>query len=266
MRLLFWNVRGNPVSEYVARCAIEHESDIVCLAEHGAVSPNDLCHALRGRYKWVNRAMGCDCIRVFAKDNIDVHEVFEQDRFVICSLRFHAEQYVLAATHLPDRHNHPEPDLRNRCIRRMMVEVADHERATGCNDSIVIGDLNADPYDPELTQLDTFNATPFKEVAMRAPSRLSEGEAFRVMYNPTRLSLGEEPRNYGSFYWSQDQRAMRWHCLDQVLVSASLANKVSNVSYLRNIGDEGLIASVAPIGRISDHLPLLVSIEGEDSA
>lgn len=263
MNILFWNINGNPIVALIARCALEHDVDIICLAEHRGIEPEQLYSELGEHYRWVNRASGCDKIRMFAKDSVTHIDVSESSRFIVCSFVHGCVSYVMAVTHLPDRRNYPTSEERCRILRRVVAELKAYEEKANCDSAIVLGDFNANPFDPELTQRDTLNATIFKGVIKRQATRTSFGEEFPLMYNPVLRFLSEEPMSYGSYYMVGGNPPIYWHCLDQVVVSRSLVDRVTNMVYLREIEGASLMNEVTPNRAISDHLPLLVTIEGE---
>lgn len=262
MNLLFWNISKRPVARYVVQCATEWDADIVCIAEHENVDSDELCKELGAGYRWINSAGGCDVVRMFAKSTVSDIRVLEKDRYIVSTLTCGGSRYAFATTHLPDRRNNPKPDKRCRLIRRMVADIRDYEEKEGVVGSIVMGDFNANPFDPELVSLDTLNATLFLEVVKRLPQREEGGEVFPVWYNPVLRALNEESMSYGSFYMPDGVPPIYWHCLDQVVVSSSLAERVSNITYVRTIGGQNLMAEARPRKSISDHLPLVVAIDG----
>ena len=259
MNILFWNIAGHDVSRHIAACAMEQHADVICLAEHRAVDPRRLCELLKG-YKWVNDKAGCDAIRLFARPTVVVVDQSERDRFIVCLVECERERYILSATHLPDRRNNPTPEKRCRILRSLVAEARALENVHDCTNSIVIGDLNANPFDPELTSLDTLNATLFRDVIARLGKRTSYGRECPLMYNPVLDSLRDDPDNNGSYYVIDGTPPIYWHCLDQVVVSASLAGRVISMRYLREIGGESIVGNAGPRRDVSDHLPLITTI------
>ena len=70
---------------------------------------------------------------------------------------------------------------------------------------------------------------------------------------------------YGSFYYSSGMQSLYWYCYDQVIVRKSLMDKVIAIKYCKSIGKKSLIKDIKPDEDISDHLPLIVTIEGANN-
>lgn len=164
-------------------------------------------------------------------------------------------------THLPDRRSSPNVASRLFEIRALMRRVHAAETQYSCDNTVIIGDLNANPYDSELLQVDALNAIPFKEVLRVHGKRTWHGRDFKYLYNPVLNWLSESTTMYGSYYRATADAEPYWHCLDQVLVSPSLMDSISQFAYLRSIGGEDLVEKRRPKKKISDHLPLFVTIQ-----
>lgn len=169
--------------------------------------------------------------------------------------------FIVAAAHLVDRMSSADPEPRLVDIRKMMDVIHGYENALSINKTIVMGDLNANPYDKELLLPNAFNAMLFKGLVRNKTGRTWCGDEYPFLYNPTIHWLSEELENYGSFYYSGDCANPIWNCYDQALVSPELMDSINSYSYLKRIGNRGLIAKVRPNSNISDHLPLLVDID-----
>ena len=269
MNILFWNIKGNSVASYVARCALENNADVICLAEHLGVRPDVLCSSLGNQYRWVSGVNDSEKNKVILFARSDVRQVSNGQllepfhRCVIWSFECDGEVYNLVALHLVDRGSEPDPNARHHDATMMMAELLRREKQSGCENSIVIGDFNSDPFEAPLVAKDAFNATLF-DVINSHPVRRRYDEEFRMMYNPVVHYLSEETKCYGSFYWGKGFSDLYWHCYDQALVSPSLADRVRDFRYLRAIDEESLLAGVKPKATISDHLPLLLTIGGTE--
>ena len=144
-----------------------------------------------------------------------------------------------------------------------MNDIKNLETSFKCNRTVIIGDFNANPYDDELLAMSAFNSVLFKDEILRSGSRTVDGITYRRFYNPILHYISEDSKMYGSFYHAQGSSTPIWHCLDQVLVSKSLANNVTNMKYIKTIGGTNLITRIRPNSKISDHLPLVVTITEE---
>lgn len=268
MNILFWNIHGCAITGHVAACAYENDADVICLAEHQSVDPKKLCASLGGNYSWI---CGPDDSRskkviLFARNTVKhimSGQLLEQRRYLVWSFECESVRYNLVALHMVDKRSERSSFARLHDAKRIMGDLRNRELQTHCTNSIIIGDFNADPFEPELIAKDSFYAVLFKDVIQKMPVRRRGDEEFKMMYNPVLHFLSEDTKCYGSFYWGQGFSDIYWHCYDQALVSASIVDCVKNLRYIRFVNHEALIPQIKPNDKISDHLPLLLTIEGE---
>ena len=126
--------------------------------------------------------------------------------------------------------------------------------------SIVIGDMNANPFDSEMVNKDAFNAVLFKKVIDERSSTVYSGDAYERFYNPMLNCIKEENESYGTFYYSSGIGPLYWNCYDQILVRKALMNNIEEIKFLKKIKGEKLLNKTKPNDKISDHLPLFVKI------
>ena len=169
------------------------------------------------------------------------------------------KDYLLAAIHLEDRRNY-KPAERIDTIKGLVADIEQTEDLFKCNNTIVIGDFNANPYDEELLSKFAFNAVLFKPIINKSELTNPNSLKRKRFYNPILHYISEDTQMYGSFYYENDYATSYWHCLDQVLVRKSLVNCVNHVQYLKRINTKNLLENTIPNVRISDHLPLLFSL------
>lgn len=259
MNILFWNLGKKKNADLLSECMMERDVDIAVLAEHRNLDRDRMAELLPN-YLIQEGNGGCEKLVLYVKDEVCVSVRREQSRYTVNQVSFHNENFILCGVHLQDRRSDPHSVARLFSIRETVQSLRSVESETGIENAIVIGDFNANPYDKELLQTDAFNATLFKDVILANEHRTWQGNSYRLMYNPILNWLSESPRNYGSFYYSDGPLTSYWHCLDQVIVTKGLIDRIESLQYLRSIGEASLIADIAPSKSISDHLPLLVSV------
>lgn len=263
MNILFWNLQKHNLIKYIIRCLDENDIDIAVFAEHIKVDFRELELTLNKRYHFIEGMGGCEKIALLVKNGIDATVRREQTRYALYTLSFNSQEYVLAGVHLQDRRSADE-NQRIAVIARLKNDIKNLEESSKCKKTIIVGDLNANPFDRELLQMDAFHAVFYKDVIRKSESRRVDAVSYRRFYNPVLLSLSEEEKNYGSFYYSQGSVTPIWNCYDQILLSRALIDNVVEIKYLKTIGQQSLIANVAPKKEISDHLPLLAILNQGD--
>ena len=257
MNILFWNLRRNDLASYIISCLKEYDIDIAVFSEHSMTNFSAIQSITN--YTFIEGMGGCEKIVILVKNDIIVSIKQEQSRYALYHIQVGQLSYVLAGVHLQDRRN-TDTATRIACIGRLVNDIKNVENRCKCNNTIIIGDFNANPYDDELLQMNAFNAVLFKEIIKKSETKTIEGVAYRRFYNPTINFVSENNKNYGSFYYTGGSSSPIWHCLDQVLVSKALVDNIKSVIYLKTIAGGTLLKSIQPNSDISDHLPLLVEL------
>lgn len=266
MNLFFWNLKGNDNSALIRRALVERDVDVAAFAEHGGIDFDALCRGGSGfPYRPVDPIDGPGKVRMLVREGLEVSGVFGQGRYMLATVSGAGWKANIAAIHLQDCRNDPHGAARKETTRRIVADLREQERKSGCLDSVVIGDFNAQPFSDELIWPGMFNATLFKDVVGRIAVKRVDGYSYPFMYNPTLEFFSEAGGNCGSFYSASRPDTFYWHCLDQAIVSPSLADAVAEYVYVREIGGASLMGPVAPNRSISDHLPLFIRIEKRDS-
>lgn len=259
MKLLFWNLNKRDNADLALTCMREEEVGIAAFAEYSGTEFSDDLF-IRSGYHSIGLG-GCDKVKIIAREPIEILDCFEESRFTVLPMKIGETYFVVAAAHLVDRMSSADPEPRLVDIRKMMDVIHGYETKASIGKTIIMGDLNANPYDKELLLPNAFNAMLFKGIVRNKATRTWCGDEYPYLYNPTIHWLSEESENYGSFYYSGDCTSPVWNCYDQALVSPELMDSINSYSYLKRIGDRDLIAKVRPDSKISDHLPLLVDID-----
>ena len=206
---------------------------------------------------------GCDKIRGVVRANLEIDLLREQSRYTMFEASGAGiDHLIIVATHLPDRRSDSDSGVRHEVIRDIVADIQRCESERNPAGTVVIGDFNANPYDRELVAPDAFNAVLFKDIIRQNKSRTWNCKERSYLYNPVIDRLSEEGKMYGSYYYAKSSCSPYWNCFDQALVSRSLVDYIGEFRYLREIGGTSLMSEVRPSTKISDHLPLFVSIEG----
>lgn len=261
LNILFWNLRGNAIEDYVIECIVENDVDIAIFSEFGGIDFNKIENSLGKMYMRVNGVMDDTKVSAMAKVNICISSVQQEKRYNVYKIETVLNKYLLAGAHLEDRRNYETNDRINT-IQHLIADIEKTEDIFTCDNTIVIGDFNANPYDEEVLSYYAFNAVLFKKVIDKNEFTKWNGEKRKRFYNPILHYISEDTEMYGSFYFDSKFKTSYWWCLDQVLVRKGLVNNVINMQYLKNVGSRDLLKKTKiPNDKISDHLPLLVKLK-----
>lgn len=253
-------MKGNAVASYVEECLVEHLIDVAVFSEFDGVSFKEVEAAVGSAYRLAAGKGGCEKVRFLVSRDTSFDMRVEQHRHAIGLAECRGVTYLIAGLHAYDRWN-CDPSLRIDLGGKVMADVWNLSESTKCRNIVVIGDFNANPYDPEMVQPNSYNAVLFRDVIERSESCMYAEKRFKRLYNPILHFISEERKTYGSFYFLDSGKpGPIWNCLDQALVSKALAGKVTNLSYPRTVGGKSLMKRVKPDSTVSDHLPLVVTM------
>ncbi len=261
---LFWNLDKRPLSDRVVRLARTHEVDVLILAEC-AIDLPELLKALNGSggKPYSLPAGASEKIQIMTRfPGPSLVEEFEDPirGLTLRELRIEGLSYILlAAIHLPSRINWNEKDytLASTTIAQSITRTED---ALGHRRTILVGDLNMNPFDPGVVGAQGLNAVMTRQLARRA-ERLVRDKSYRIFYNPMWGFFGDRTEGpAGSYYYRAATPSNHfWNIYDQVLVRPGLMDALEEVRILDSDGTDALLTRNGLPRRSSgsDHLPLL---------
>jgi Endonuclease/Exonuclease/phosphatase family len=267
--LMFWNIGQCEVAEIIGSLCHEYRVDVLLLAE--AVSRGvDVLQYLNTGDSATFWELSTSCpsrVRLFTRyPQSSISPVFDDGRVSIRNLHppVGAEVLIVAA-HLPSKLRSDAHDQYYR-IRRLREDIEDAEQLVGHRNSIVIGDLNANPFEDPMIAADGLHGVMDKKVARRTP-RTVQGRSWDFFYNPMWSRLGDESKGPpGTYYYARgDLVSYFWNTFDQVLLRPSLLpyyNEESLTIISHSEGREILTPNRAGLGS-PDHLPIVVKLSIE---
>jgi hypothetical protein len=181
------------------------------------------------------------------------------------------KKIIVCFTHVPSAFaKYSPPNAKSLAARDLRESVSEIERDWINNDTVLIGDLNMDPFDSAMVDCCGLNATMCRQIALqqtRECGSKDRKQEIRFFYNPMWALLGDRtPDNQpGSMYHSGDfTDSLYWHCFDQVLLRPTLIPFLAerNPKILTRIGSFELLTHNGVINRahFSDHLPVAISL------
>jgi hypothetical protein len=266
-RFMFWNVHGVHTEDVLCRLVTTHQVDILVLAE-SPEEPADLARmlSLNSPSAFWDCPGTCPRIQVYA--NFSPDSVVANPEGKHYSIRKvllpSGVDILLVAVHLGSKLRRKDPtqmmdgrDLAEE-IRKAEAE-AQHSR------TILVGDLNMNPFDAGVVAARALNAVMSAEVA-RTGSRTLGEKAYPFFYNPMWNKLGDAggspPGTY--FYPDSNDVCYYWNIVDQVLVRPDLL-PYFDPKTLRVLDSDGKDSLLSRRGKFtvptpSDHLPLLFEL------
>lgn len=244
---LFWNIQKKPLRQSVGRIAKKRNVDVVMLAECGD-DPIDILASLRdatGQDFEVPFSMGTKTLiftRFPGSRLLDAFNSVDESRLTIRRLTFpDRPEIILAVCHYQSQNNWNEVDQALHATE-LSSDISKVEVDRGHSRTILVGDLNMNPFDPGVVGAQCLNAVMTRGLA-EALSRTVAGRSYRYFYNPMWGLLGDRtPGPCGSFFYPAATPTNRfWNTFDQVLLRPSLMDNLSAVEILASDGVESLV-------------------------
>ncbi len=263
INFLFWNIKRKPLATVVSSLVLNHEVDILILAECD-IDSSVLLGAINrhNRNEFFLLAGLCSKIKIFSRFiEKFVTVLFEANRWTIRRLSLPArEEILLAATHQPSKlHANSIDQFVN--IGSFMSAIRQMEKESGHAKTVVVGDFNANPFESGMVGTAGLHAVMSRQIA-QGLKRTVENEEYDFFYNPMWGLMGDtSPGPPGTYYYgSPRHEAFYWHTFDQVLIRPGLLDRFDHrdIKVLTVCGDISLLsAQGVPNKRdFSDHLPL----------
>lgn len=254
---------------HVAKLAKQYEPDVIVLAEsrYGAIS---IAEALNENSRFLYQAPFSieSRLQFFTRAPPSyVTPIFDGNYLAIRNVRpVLGKSLLIIAAHLPSKLRLGSDEQTALCAR-WSQDIAKAETKVGHHRTVVIGDLNMNPFEPGMVGSEGFHAVSCRSVVARGTRTvLSEERLF--FYNPMWSLLGDGSGVPGTFYYSSGKpMSYFWNMFDQVLIRPELARNFNpgDVEIATTAGDEPLLTSKGfPNKNISDHLPIVATLRLED--
>jgi hypothetical protein len=270
LSFLFWNLAKNERTvPYVARLATTYTVDVFLFAE----CPDDTkplvetLNATRRGVYWmpntertkvrvISRLPETDLIPLFTNIGGDM---------TIWRLKTTDPPFLLlAAAHLPAKVGGlTDADQQSRA-QMVAGEIAEVEDDLDSRNTLLVGDLNMNPFDPGVVSVTGMHGLMTRQLAAKK-DRSYKGVDYRRFYNPMWGLFGDRtPGPAGTYVWDSSVPSnQHWSIFDQVLLRPLLMDRLHNLQILSGDGYHSLLTEQGTpnSAEISDHLPILFQID-----
>ena len=270
---LFWNIsRKRLIQELVELCHA-NEVDILILAEAKQVlSDNEVLQALNsGRdNKYIAPVNASQRLSFFFRypDNSIIPLADEGGIAIRRISPPIGIDILLVALHLPSKLHGSDFDQIFQSVRVSEL-IRENEEKVKHTRTLVIGDLNMNPFEIGVVGADAFHAVMTQNIA-RKGNRIVDGKGRQFFYNPMWGRMGDSSDGPpGTYYYSSGRYAKYfWHTFDQVLLRPELLDYFShdNLKVISQIGDKNLLTPNGISKSYSDHLPIILTLPIERTA
>ena len=279
LTFVFWNLRGHSLETHLAELARVYTIDTFLLAEADGINDARLTAALAtstgGTAYDPLPVLGCRKIRIYSRlPPSSWTNVRDTQDMTIRSLKTPTgKEILLAVVHLPSRLRNNSLSNQAALCGDIAAEIRSVEQQMKNDDTLLVGDLNLDPFDLGMVQATGLNAVMSRWIAAQDTRRLRGGRQYRMFFNPMWHFFGDSKEQPpGTYYYrTSENDCIFWHLFDQVLVRRGLIvplmdNGILEIltGYKDSRAADVSFASASGIPlkeHISDHLPLLFGLD-----
>ncbi len=268
MKFLFWNINKNSAGSVLSQIVSEHEVDLVVLAEcrdEGEILAS-LNSGADDRFHLTDS--GTTRVVIYTRFSRSFIQPEHHDDYLtirrICLTG--RPEILLAAAHLPSRLHRKSDDEQVKIARGASESIRKCEARTGHSRTVLVGDLNMNPFEKGLSSADTLHAVMTRDIAVQK-SRIVLGTEYHFFYNPMWGCFGDTTKGPPGTYYRRKSDLLEyfWYVFDQVLIRPALLDYFDNeaLQILTRCGETSLLhPSGAPDAtRASDSPSVLFTLK-----
>lgn len=269
---LFWNLADNPkTAPCLERLAQSHQIDTLFLAECPDFVAEIAASISRGsQYPYRVSDLGLTKVRGLSRlpsSDFFPHFTNRTGDLSIWNLATGVgggDQLQIAVVHLPSKAGGATQEDQAAVATQIARDIAEYEDREDCRNTILVGDLNMNPYEPGMVTVSGLHATMTRTIADR-PDRVWRKQKYRRFYNPMWGLFGDRtPGPSGTHYWeSATPGNHHWQMFDQLLLRPPVIDRLQQVRILDSDGHQPLVNQRGhPTKKyLSDHLPIFFVIK-----
>lgn len=267
MKFLFWNIKKNSIGRVLSDIAEEHKVDVVILAE--CSDKSGILGSLNAANKNLFHLTDSSETRVviytrFSRRfiNAEYHDKHLTVRRVSMPRQ---KEILLAAIHFPSK-LHLKAGDQGAMASRLSAKVREVESRIGHSRTVLIGDLNMNPFEEGMVSASGWHAVMTRNIARKGKRSINK-EFYPFFYNPMWGRFGDNTEGPPGTYYEKSGSFIKyfWHMFDQVLIRPDLLKSFDNASLqiLTECGSTSFIkrSGIPDDSRFSDHLPLLFALK-----
>lgn len=265
---LFWNLQKNSLQDRLARIVATYHVDVVILAEC-SFDPDALCTTLRQQsgVEFFHPFSLSTKIKIVSRFKPDVFEDRLKEEGTGLTIRQLSvgkpPGILLAAVHFPGKVNLSEND-QTLLATQLSTYIVEEERRLNVTRTVLVGDLNMNPFEPGVTGAQALHAVMTQRIATRG-ERTVRGQSYRFFYNPMWGLWGDRKAGPPGTYYLSSSKPINyfWAMYDQVLLRPELMSSLHALHILDSDGTNLLLtrSGLPDKKRSSDHLPILFTLD-----
>jgi len=253
---LLWNIGGQPFDARLSRLLQTYPSDLLILVE-----PGNAAAAMTTALGTFTAVSGpCASVMVYSRlPKTKFRTILSSSRWLLLTVRQPGvAEILLAVAHLPSKREANEYDQLNAAFG-LSQDIRDAEQERKHTRTLVVGDLNMNPFDPGVSMNRGLHATSTRQVA-EWESRAVQRVEYPFFYNPMWGCFGDRTPGPAGTYYRAASHAVNyhWNIYDQVLFRPALMDALEELRILDHDGQESLLTGngIPDTKSGSDHLPV----------
>lgn len=282
IRILSWNYQGK-TNKYklgaLRQLVTENNIDIVVLQEASGIKISSILSTTHSEVGYMMGKISAG-VRVFLRHSMFAHtpaQLGYYNKYALINLRPVNSQnsFNLIAVHLYSKVGRTE---RKQMWENLdfIEEINKWEKSTGTDKSIMIGDLNHNPYDGNMLDPNVVNSRDSRNVISHQKKFKPIGSKDSYWYNPMWNMLGDHDpytsskRVPGTYYFNKEDETPIWNMLDGFMLRPSLMENIdfSESKVISGTSSYPFVKSLVT-GKndsfiheyYSDHLPIKLTVK-----
>ena len=274
MTIGFWNLDKKELSDLMIDFVIEWDIDLLFLAE---ATPETTAAFLRKSKSTIKgdgfRQIACrkDKVILLSRFNDTLFEdkssLYQSQRMVAYKLKIPSVGALnIIGLHFHSKKNWSDISLAMECAT-LANNIAVVENNCACNDTILIGDFNMNPFESGMVAANGLHSVIDLDYAVgKSNGREIDNIHYPYFYNPMWNFFGDHKQPLGTYYnRASGNVSYEWHIFDQILIRPSLKKYLFNdyIKIVTRIGTKSLLNSLRRPDRsdCSDHLPITITLK-----
>lgn len=208
---------------------------------------------------------GCKKIAGLLVNSYKQEVLFEETRYLIMCVSSSVCKMIFPLIHSESKLHSDDSD-RQATFATMIKDICECEKLKYTKNTIILGDFNTNPFEPNAINASSLHAIPYKEELIQEARTIS-GKKYEKFYSPMWRFLGSKEPPYGTYYYNSSKITNYfWNTFDQVIFrpavikafiddSLEIMHLTPKYKLLKN--------DYKPDTKFSDHLPLFFAIREE---
>jgi len=270
----FWNIKDKNLSDNIIDFVSEYQIDILYLAEANDITVLDFIKKSKKIIKTrVFNQLDSQSTKITLLTSLNP-SLFENKKQLYSSPRWLAYQLKIPtvvnlniiSVHFHSKVNWSSQSLALECTN-LSRDILNIEKDTKCDNTILIGDFNMNPFEDGIVAANGLNAIQDFNYSKTRERREIDGVYYNYFYNPMWKFFGDDKKPLGTHYCRVPGHiSHEWNIYDQIMFRPSVKQYLLNIDYVEIVDKIGAEKLTKRFDRpddkkYSDHLPIILKFK-----